>query len=200
MADPKRPTVRAVVEYATKLRAEAERQMRADPYARPYYPTTAAARKLYQRMVNDELGKLGPHPTAEEIDQAQGRAGQRALEHLARKAVERQREHREEENAAAAARKRLVRRQREAQRDREAMRMGLTLGQRLDQALAKLGAIPAPAGTGFDGRVAGSDTHDPLRFPGDPAARARAKAREAVRFAEEELEDARRRRLEHEAA
>ena len=49
--DPDRPTTRAVV-VAEKLREEADRKCAADPYAKPYYPTTAAARQLVKRIAN----------------------------------------------------------------------------------------------------------------------------------------------------
>jgi hypothetical protein len=68
----------------------------------------------------------------------------------------------------------------------------------IDQALATLTTIPAPAAAALNtDRVHGGHDQSPVpRFPGDPAARARAIARDTVRQLEDEVENAKRRRVE----
>lgn len=194
-------TVAAVVAYADQLRIRAMRVMNPDspqhdPYARPYYPTTAAARKLCQRKARELVRALGPDPSSEAVEQAEARGPAAAKEEMAYKAARAERVYREQRERSDLSRKRSVRNQRRAARDREAQLEGLTLGARLDNALAEFAVVGAGPATQFEPRISGSEERAGPGAPGDPAMKARIVARDAVAKVEDELESARRRRLE----
>jgi len=199
---PTPPTRKAVVHYTDQLRDRADRLIRQDPYAKPYYPTTAGALQVCSRLTREAYDHLKDHLSEEEAraqSQAEGAKG--ALRWLAAKAVEMERDQKRQDDDADRSHKRHHRRQRQAQRDREARRGGRTLGQRIDAVLAELSTVGTVKASALDSdRVTGSRAALEPRWQGDPSHRARSKADDAVRFCEEELEDARRRRVENEAA
>ena len=198
-----RATVRAVVKYAEHLRAVAERQMAADPYAKPYYPTTAAARTLCKRIANQLEAQARAHGTligstdqeiAEATAAARASAPAAAIEHLRRKAAVVDRKHREENIIAERALARHQRRQATHARDLEAMRAGRTLGQRLDATLAHLSTIAsAPAAKVDSNRVRGGERNQQPPWAGDPHGYARDRAYQLVQHIEALLDAARNR-------
>jgi hypothetical protein len=205
VADEKLPTTAAVVAYALTLRRRAEQLMDPgspshDPYAKPYYPMTATAYQLVSRCKRRLIADLGPDPTADQVADAEARAPAAAIEEMKFKAGQAERKRREDAEDSDRRDGRMARRQREAARDRDAARLGLTLGQRLDQALAGLATVAVPRGATLDQKVSGTQQSDGPSWPGDPAAKARRAAHQAVRQVEEELESARRRRVELERA
>lgn len=162
-------TIKAVVAYAAKLRGDAERNP--DPWFTPYAPTEAAARKMCQRYGPDQ-----------------------ALTRLRQSAAARRRQYDDEQGEAKRAQDRHRRQQRQGDRDRNAARQELTLGQRLDQALASASMIAAPPASPLDGdRISVAPSRSAPRFPGDPAAFCRHVALDAVRKIESELDEARHR-------
>ncbi len=197
------PTVNAVVEYAGRLRGQAEQIMARDPYAKPPYPTTAAARMTCSRKKRQALEALPENATDEQREAAAANAPREAIGELHWQWAQFERRYREENEEGERRTKRHVRRQRHAARDREAARAEQSLGRRLDDALAQLSAIAAPRGTGFDAAgttITGSREKNPMPIPpGDPAAKARSIAHDALDKVEDELESARRRRVEREA-
>jgi hypothetical protein len=168
------PTVRAVVAYAEQLRDQAEKLMRADAFARPYYPTSASARRLSQR--------LGPEA---------------ALVRLRELALRHERRDRERDAESVVSLGRLRDRRANADSRRSRALAGMRPGERVDRALAELATISAAPAAGIGGDVVhgGEGDHEP-RWPGDPSAKARRIALDAARAVEGELEAARRRDLE----
>jgi hypothetical protein len=200
---PDRITVASVIAYADQIRRRAEAMWNPDsptydPNAKPPYPTTAAVRQLCTRMAHRALNELAPNATDDDKETAWRRGPELAMAELARRVSEWDRQRQQDDHNAKQSRQNLWRVQRRAERDREAQRAGLTLGQRIDQALATLTTIPAPAAAALNtDRVHGGHDQSPVpRFPGDPAARARAIARDTVRQLEDEVENAKRRRVE----
>jgi len=170
----KSPTVAAVVAYAAKLRGVADHQTAADPYAHPYRPSEAAARKLSQR--------LGPDG---------------ALEHLARQALKARTVQAEQETLASRAQGRHERHRKQSDRDADRERQGLSLGRRLDMALASLQVISsAPVGKPTGDTVHGGERDTRPPRSDDPGRRASQTATLAVRTVERELDLARRRQLQ----
>lgn len=130
----KTPTVRAVVEYAAKLRREAT--LIDDPYCNPYAPTEAAARKLSSRY--------GPES---------------ALDHMRARAALHAGERREAAQTAEWAGKRHERRKQQFARDQRSQRETLTLGQRLDQALAEAMVVSEVAASWAPGNDSAADSN-----------------------------------------
>lgn len=196
---PTRPGRGQAEAFADRLRQDAMRKMLADPYAQPYWPTSAAVRQMCTRLAAKAVVELGPGASEEERELARRRGPALAIEWMAGKAASVDRAYSEAQQDAEHARKRHWRGQRRAQRDREARRSGLSAGQRIDKALTELSAIAsAPAGKALDQvqMITGKSESPGPMFPGDPAAKARAVVAQAVRVAEDELENARRRRVE----
>lgn len=148
MAKP--PTVKAVVLYAAQLRLEAEREIISDPYACPYRPTEAAARKLSNR--------LGPEA---------------AIDHLRKRAAMHGRKVREEQ--AVAHKSLTVHKARQAnhrtatQKRRDKMSPGV----RIDAAVARLSVIAAPASSAIGQSVHGGTPDHAPAFTVDAADKAR---------------------------
>lgn len=171
-----RPTVGAVIAEARRLCRAAATEMAADPYARPYAPSDDVARKLSQQY--------GP---------------ERAVEILRERAADRKRRAREQDEIADRAQKRHERHQRRNHRDTQARLAGLTLGARLDAALAGFSTLQSvPAARLNDSPVTdgggGKDNANPVpRLYDDTADKARRKARQLVAELEDLLERDRRR-------
>jgi hypothetical protein len=135
--EKKAPTVKAVLAEAKRLREHAERvRLTSDPWAKLYEPSDHTARKLSQQ--------LGP---------------ENAILELRRRAADRQHDYRKECERAERARLRLERQQRLADAQRRQFLSGLTLGQRLDNALGALGVISETgAMTWGEERVSGNES------------------------------------------
>lgn len=167
---PAKPaTVKAVIAYAQQLRREGEQRARADVWAKPYMPSDAAARKLSQR--------LGPDG---------------AISHMRARAAGQIRVEREEREEAERREARHARRQRQARRDLEARRSGLTVGQRIDHALAQLVTVSNVTAARLDGdRVRGGEQSHVPAFAGDVHGAARQRALDAADYIENLLDKAR---------
>jgi hypothetical protein len=195
-----RPTIKAVIAYADRLRARAENVMNPDsraydPYARPYYPTTYAARKVYHDALaaiqREDAALLAAEPdTLIDADDQRHRAAERALATMATRARRRELEHADEELTAQRALDRHKRRQRQSAHDRDAVREGWTLGQRLDHALAQFSVIAAP-GAAPVGKQVGKGDPGGVSNHGDPSGEAAYVARKLIRQVEELLDKAR---------
>lgn len=176
-----RPTVKAVIAEAKRLRDQAERVKRSDPFAKPYEPSDATARGLSQR--------LGPEA---------------AITELQRRSSEATATYREEEERSARARARLDRQQRVADAERKQRLSSMTIGQRLDEALAGLVMVGEARAAALDAnRVSGggAESHDPLRSRQEGRAeRLRERALLLVAEMEDELPRARRRIEDRRAA
>lgn len=195
-----RPTMNAVVKYAEELRAAAERRMSADPYARPYYPTTAGATMIARRIANEleartrEANPDTPEPVLEAlVEEARAEAPARAIARLRERAAlvdHNDREQRERSERAAA---RHARRQTRAGTELASRRRSQSWGERLDAVLRDLGTISAAPTQRIDGdRVQGGDNeHAGPAFNGDPAGGARREAQRLVESLEQRLDDAR---------
>lgn len=124
------PTVKAVLAEAQRLRERAERELAADPYAKPYSPSDRLAYSL--------TAQHGPEG---------------ALRELQRRAVEAAARYREQTEISERARKRLDRQHRVAEAGRRQRLSGMTLGQRLDEALAALSTASEVGAAGFEAPV-----------------------------------------------
>lgn len=200
-----RPTTRAVVKYADELRAAAERQMARDPYAKPYYPTTAAARQLVKRIANqierETRGALADQPEADveaAVAEARALAPERAIEHLRRRAATADGEHRRATAESDRSLQRLQRRKAQHARDVAALRAGLTLGQRIDRALDGLKVVAAASAgpRADDQRVHGGERSQQPPWAGDPHGYGRDRAHRLAQRLEALLEAARTRDVE----
>ena len=169
------PTIKAVLAYAQTLRQRGESQRARDPWAKPYEPSEATARKLCTQ-----------HGPAE------------ALQILAGRAASAEREYREEAEIARFSLERHKRRVQKTDRDREQQRQELTVGQRLDKALAAFSVIPAVGAAQIGWSTKGSEKPG-LTKHGDPSGEAHYIARKAVREVEQLLDRHQRRDLDRAA-
>lgn len=201
-AQAKSPTVKTVVAHAATLQAATHRLMQKDPFAAPWYPTDASARKRYQRELNRLREQRGIDADMEPVDETEleAEAARRAIAAMDQRAARDFIEYKEGEDQAAERRRIHRHGQRVAAEERDAEREGLSPGQRIDAALAELSVVcNAPQATAFDAPVVsgtGGGGLPELRKPGDPAGAARHRVIETVRFVEEQAEEARRRMVE----
>lgn len=166
------PTLKAVLAYAQTLHQRGESQKARDPWAKPYQPTEAAARRL-----NSEVGSA------------------RALEVLASRAAMADRGYREEAEIAKHSLERHKRRTQKTDRGREQERQGMTPGQRIDRALAAFSVVPAVGAAQIGWSTKGSDKPG-LTKHGDPAGEAKYLALKAAREIEGLLDRHQRRDLD----
>lgn len=158
-----KPTVKAVVAYAEQLRIQADRKVAADPWADPYRPSEAAARKLAQRRTNERIREItAMHLTDDERELLLGDAphfgAQAALDELAARAAEQEAAERAQRERSERSLKRLQRHRAQDHRDQAARQRGLSPGQRLDHALARLAVVSDLPASRLDGdRVHGGD-------------------------------------------
>lgn len=192
-------TINAVVEEANRIRTAASNQMLQDPYAKPYYPTTAGARRLAQIKAKAEVEKLA-HATPQEYEAARAEGYRLAIVELQHRAHQADLAYRADCKESTEIRNNHRGFLKRTARDRDDARRSLTFGRRLDDAMASLAVVAsAPASQALDAvHVTGGGEPGSPTFPGDPVGRARAIARDAVRQVERELESARRRMLEDE--
>lgn len=163
MAKP--ATVKAVLAYAAQLRREAEREIALDPFASPYAPTDASARKACSR--------LGPEAA---IDSMRKRAAMHKYD--------------ARQHAVIADRSENVHkgRQRKHRETREKQRAHLTPGRRIDNAIARMSMVASSSGAQIGQSVhGGTPSHIPP-FTTDLADKARRIAIACVRQIED-LED-----------
>lgn len=202
--EPERATIKAVVKYAADLRVQAEKQMAADVYAKPYWPTTEAAKQLVKRIANQRekdvrraLDGQDPAIVAEAVANARADAPGLAIARLREKAADARREQREADEQAERSLARHRRRRAQHLREVDAERQGLTLGARLDLVLTALATVAAaPAGSIGGDRVQGGDRAQSLPWAGDPHGYALDRARVLVERLEAMHEDARVRDVE----
>jgi hypothetical protein len=166
------PTIKAVLAYAQTLRQRAETQKVRDPWAKPYEPSEAVARKLCVQH--------GPED---------------ALQLLAGRAAAAEREYRQEAEIAKFSLERHKRRTQKADRDREKERLSLTAGQRIDRALAAFSVIPAASAAHIGWSTKTSDKPS-LKNHGDPSSEAKYVALKAAREVENLLDRHQRRDLD----
>lgn len=119
-------TVRAVLAEARRLRERAARERLLDPYAKPYELSDKAARNL--------SAQLGPAA---------------AIQLLRLRAAVAQAKYREDQERAERARRRLERRQKVTDAEHRHRLSGLSLGQRLDEALGSLVTVSEVAAAGM---------------------------------------------------
>jgi len=192
MLEPQPRSVQDVLTYAETLRARRVRDLERDPWADPYAPSAAAARKVYQDALLHARRQGLPEPELPD------HAAVAALRVLATRAVSREQEQREQRERASRAEARHARRQRHDHLEVATVRASLSLGARLDEALRGL-LMVSEAPTQATGERPGSPS-DRARPPGPtlPADRYSLLLREAERTvtrAEEELAHARRREI-----
>lgn len=163
-----KPTVRAVVAYAEQLRAQADRKIAADPWADPYRPSEAAARKLAQRRTNERIrnlvadhraGAITDATLEDQLAEAPHVGAQAALDELAARAADQEAAERAQRERSERSLKRLQRHRAQDYRDQAARQRGFSPGQRLDHALAQLAVVSDLPASRLDGdRVHGGDT------------------------------------------
>jgi hypothetical protein len=196
------PTVRAVLKYAEQLRQRASRECLLDPYADPYAPSEAAARKVFQGLaaqIRRRAADAGIERPEEEIA---GEAATAAIQELASRVVMRERETRHQREAAQRAERRHARRQRQARAEEQARLAGITLGDRLDRAMRDIEMLSEVRATALDAdRITRSREQGlpSLPRPADRYQTLLQDARELVFRLEEELDHARRRKLKEPA-
>lgn len=190
-------TLKAVLAYQQTLQLRAAIAKARNPWADPYVPTEEAAKRLfYLRLTEvrrrDELAtqeaEQAETPVPEFTDEQQrDQAAHLAVETLASRAREVEREQQEADRVANRSLERLQRRRREAERDRQQKRNELTVGQRLDRALAAFSVVPATGAAQIGWSTPGSDRPG-LAKHGDPCREAHYVARKAIREIEELLD------------
>lgn len=181
-------TLNAVLAYARQLAQNADRAMAADPYAKPYRPSEAAAKRCYylhlaevKRRDLDHMDGLSPE-IVEIVEQAHiAEAATAALQTLAGRARKQEREKAEDDETSKRSLARLQRRRREAERDREQSRQGLSIGQRLDRALARFSVVPSVSAVEVGWSTPSSESSGLPAYHGDSAGEAKHIALRAVR-------------------
>lgn len=175
--NPKPITVKAVVEYATQLRREADLEIAGDPYACPYRPTEAGARKMSARY--------GP---------------QAAIENMRSHAAMHKRAEREHAQVAAASLTKHKARHRNFHDQVDRRRRHLRLGQRIDDAIGRLSLVASSSAATIGQSVHGGTPNHSPAFSVDAADKARRIALKAVREIEALEDEARTRDLSKAAA
>lgn len=158
-------TVKAVVEYARKIREDGEREELADPFASAYKPTEAGARRMSAR--------LGPEA---------------AIDNMRKRAALHKRAVREDAQVAAVSLSKHRNRQRHFKDKRDKQRDHLSPGARIDGAIARMSIVASPAGAQIGQSVHGGTPDHTPAFCVDSADKARRIARKAVQDVEA-LED-----------
>lgn len=208
MSASKPITTAAVTAYAAELRRKAEKVTNPDPanqdyspFYKPYAPTEEVAWQLVSRKRKELVEALGPHATADQIAAARAEGPAAALREMKFIARQRERTFQADLEAERHRTNRHVNQIRSVQRTIDRARSGMTPGQRIDDALGKLAIIASGTTASLAEKVTTgeTDTQAPP-FVGDPAAKAREIATKAARDIEEELDKARRRRVEKIAA
>lgn len=200
------PTIKAALKYGDDLRAAAMRLTAEDVYAKPWYPTTHGIRKLVQRCTNQRRGDaIAAGLADDQVKQAELMGPSDAITYMAGKWINSITAHKEQTQLSERAQARHARRQRQAIRDREALLQNLSPGQRIDKAIAELSTVGAVKAQVLDpdkvhGTTTNPDADGMPKGPGDPAARAKHLAHQAVREIENERDNAVRRRVELDAA
>lgn len=190
-------TLRAVLDYQKKLELRAELQIARNPYAKPYSPKEEAAKRLFYGhlatikrrdteaiMAAQVAGE--PVPIIDDLAQ-RGEAAALAVQTLAGRARVREREQQQEDQRSVRSLERLQRDRARAERDRQQQRNGLTVGQRLDRALAAFSVIPGASAAPIGWSTKGSDRPE-LAKHGDPSGEAHYVAIKAVREIEDLLD------------
>jgi hypothetical protein len=192
-------TVRAVLAYAEQLRSRAQREYTLDPYADPYAPSEAAARKVYQAAIatvrlNDRARGI-ERTERERVHEA----AMTAQRELASRVVLQERETRHQRETAVRSEKRHARRQRLDRADHQAAIAQMSLGIRLDRVLQALDLLSEARTQALnEDRVTGSPDRGGLPAfprPSDRYSALREAARDLVFHLEEELAHARRREI-----
>lgn len=143
-------TIKAVVAYAARLRADGDREAAADVYASPYRPTEASARRLSHRM--------GP---------------EKAIEYLRGRAALHAHEAHEHTKAAQASLIRHAARQARSHAARDRVRRRVNPGKRIDDAIARLRIVASPASSRLESdQVSGGDVNQRQAFTVDAAGKA----------------------------
>jgi hypothetical protein len=186
-------TAKSVLDYAARLRTQAQAIVAGDPYAEPYRPSEAAAKRLCQLKVKERLLALEADHTPEEADRARSRGCEDALQELRWRSGHADRVRREQLVQDGYAEKRMKRIQEEARQEAQALRHMLTVGQRVDDAIAKLSVVASGPGVNWDPKITGTREAQSPRFHGDPAERARSRALRLVKELERDVEQAQRR-------
>ena len=157
MSKPETPTVKAVLRYAEQLRERANRERLADPYADPYAPSEAAARKVFQSLAAQVRDRVTREGVEAEEHEVVGEAANAAIQELASRVVMRERETRMQREAAQRAERRHARRQRQARAEEQARLAGITLGDRLDRVMREIELLSEVRATALDAdRITGS--------------------------------------------
>lgn len=184
------PTVNAAIKYAEKLRAQGERELLTDPYACPYMPnaTEAGVRKLCQRLANQALAELPDNATDEQLAQARATGPARAIAYMRMRHKQHNAEQGDIAQCAQQSLERHTQRHRKHRQQRDKQRAHLNPGQRIDQAIARLRLIAAPAAGPIGNQTPASERNQRPAYTVDAAGRAIAIAYQAVREIED-LED-----------
>lgn len=182
------PTLKAAVKYALELQRRADQEIARDPYASPYRPTEASVRKLASRMAGEATRDLPVDATPEQIADAKASGPQRAILYMRMRAKQHSSEYAEQNEIAARSEARHKHRQEQARKRRDQERAHLRPGQRIDQAIARLRLVAAPAAGKVGRDTPDADPNQSPMFSVDAAERAVAIAQRAVREIER-LED-----------
>lgn len=173
-------TYKAVAAYVAQLAVRGELARARDPYATPYEPTDAAAKRVYHFHLADIRGRDDANPDFEPDETTQvAEACQLTIQTLAGRVREKERDHQEDELASKRALERHQRRQRQSERDRTARRLALSPGQRLDRALGAFSTVSA-VGASQVGWSTPSSERGPVVNHGDPAGEAKHIAIKAI--------------------
>jgi hypothetical protein len=186
-------TIKSVLDYAARLRTQAQTIIAGDPYALPYRPTEGAVKRLCQLKVRERLLALEVGHGPDDAAQARSQGCEDALQELRWRAGHADRVRREQLVQDGYAEKRMKRIQEEARQEAQALRHMLTVGQRVDEAIAKLSVVASGPGVNWDPKITGTREAQSPRFHGDPVERARQRALRLVKELERDVEQAQRR-------
>lgn len=194
-------TLKAVLIEVQRINQAADAAIIRDPWAQPYRINEDAAKRLVRACSQAHVQRLPADATPDDKTQARAQGPSDALAILSLRVLETAGQYRADKQASEWKDARHRRRQQQAARDREASRRRLAPGQRIDQALAWLSTTSTVTASRLDSDiVTGSKNHDSEPVVDDPLWKARLIADRAVRDIENEVEDAKRRRVELEAA
>lgn len=193
---PQPYTLNAVLEYARTLNLRADIAVARDPYADPYRPTEGAAKRVFYHHYAEIRRRDDANPEITQPDEIAQRseAAQLSLQTLAGRIREKERGKQQDDQISKRSLERHQRRQREAAKDREQRRRGLTIGQRLDGALAAFSVVGSTSAAQIGWSTPGGERGLPAS-DGDAAGEAKYVALKMVREIEDLLDNHQRRNV-----
>jgi hypothetical protein len=182
------PTVKAAVTFAAQLRTKAEQERARDPYASPYNPSEASARKLVHRMAQKATLELPVTATPEDLEAAKASGPARAIAYMTLRARQHGGDYAEQQAISERSEQRHKRRQEQHHKVRDRERSRLTAGQRIDGVIARLQTVASVSASQLGRDAPASERDMTPMWCVDASQKAQSIALKAVRELER-LED-----------